>query len=687
MSIRAYDHTVDLAESKIQRTLGGALPALFQQVAVMVDRYRLGGLEASGLQGLVISPSDLDRLIEGFSRSDGATSAWLDHADWGSLDTLAEQFGLSPAEQGVFLAALGPDLAPGVERVYGFLNDDVTQRRATIGLAFALVGVRPDDPDARAILGPSGPLVRNGLVVVGADDRPFLSRSLTVPDSVADLLLGADAHDPLVAPLLTPLVAAVIDGYEDLARAIDHGARWSWIVERPGTAGASMAAAALATLGAEVTAIDVRRLPPHCGLADVIVAATRDATLRGGGLVVVGVDAERDRHALNRLEEPPCPVVLVAHADWSPNWSPVSPFVVRAPVADLDVRRRVWGQLIDAVDADLEPHEVDPLVNSYRLCPEQIVSAVATAAAAAAGTGQPIGLAALRLGARAQTTGRLGQLARHVEPAVSLDQIVLPVRSLQQLREVVDRAVHRELVCSTWGMGRPGGGRAMGVKCLLTGPPGTGKTLSAEAVACELGVDLYVVDLSQIVDKYVGETEKNLERVFAGAAGINAVLFFDEADALFGKRGDVKGAQDRYANVEVSYLLQRMEQFDGVAILASNMPSNFDEAFMRRLDVIVRFTVPEASHREELWRAHLPPQLPIGDDVDLELLAEALAIPGASIANICLAAAFDSAARGVPVGMAELVVAATRALQKEGRLPKPEIFGPWETVAAGAAEA
>jgi SpoVK/Ycf46/Vps4 family AAA+-type ATPase len=201
--------------------------------------------------------------------------------------------------------------------------------------------------------------------------------------------------------------------------------------------------------------------------------------------------------------------------------------------------------------------------------------------------------------------------------------------------------------------------------------------MSAEVIAGELGLDLYVVDLATVVDKYVGETEKNLERIFAEASGVNAVLLFDEADAVFGKRSEVRDAHDRYANIESAYLLQRMETFEGLAILATNLRANIDEAFTRRLDCIVDFPAPTEELRLELWRASLRPPLPVGDDVDLDFLARAFEFTGGNVRSAATSAAYLAAAAGRPVGMAELVAAVEQEYRKLGRLVLEREFGPY----------
>lgn len=213
------------------------------------------------------------------------------------------------------------------------------------------------------------------------------------------------------------------------------------------------------------------------------------------------------------------------------------------------------------------------------------------------------------------------------------------------------------------------GGKGTGLAALFSGGPGTGKTLAAHVVSDALGLDLFQVDLSNVVSKYIGETEKNLERVFQAAERHSVVLFFDEADSLFGSRSEVRDARDRYANLEVSYLLQRMEQYDGIVLLATNLRGNLDSAFSRRLHFIIHFPDPDVPTRRRLWEQHLRPVRPLddGDPVDLDLLAEHVELAGGDIRNIVLAAAYDAAASGRRVGMRLLVEATLREYRKLGR--------------------
>jgi len=253
---------------------------------------------------------------------------------------------------------------------------------------------------------------------------------------------------------------------------------------------------------------------------------------------------------------------------------------------------------------------------------------------------------------------------------------VVPADTLARLREVSAAVRHRPTVHAAWGFGRrlaTGGGVAV----LFSGPSGTGKTMAAAILAREVGAELYAIDLAAVVSKYIGETEKNLDRLFDEAAAASAALFFDEADALFGKRSAVADAHDRYANIEVAFLLQRLEQFDGLVVLATNLPKNLDDAFARRLGHAVEFPFPPAALRERLWRSVFPSQTPLGPDADFAFLARQFELSGGNIRNVALGAAFRAAGRGGPVGMADLIPAVARELQKGGKLPAKADFGPY----------
>jgi SpoVK/Ycf46/Vps4 family AAA+-type ATPase len=268
----------------------------------------------------------------------------------------------------------------------------------------------------------------------------------------------------------------------------------------------------------------------------------------------------------------------------------------------------------------------------------------------------------------------LGELAKKIEPHFQWGDLVLPRDVLHQLQEVTAQVKYRTRVFEEWGfeqklsLGR-------GLHALFAGPSGTGKTMAAEIMASELGLDLYKIDLSNVVSKYIGETEKNLARIFDEAEATSAILFFDEADALFGKRSEVNDAHDRYANVETSFLLQRMEEYAGMTILATNLRRNMDDAFLRRLAFAVQFPFPEEPERLRIWRAVFPAATPRARDLDLEFMARQFKLAGGNIKNVALAAAFLAATDGGVVSMAHVIRATRRELQKMGRSHANAEFG------------
>ena len=277
--------------------------------------------------------------------------------------------------------------------------------------------------------------------------------------------------------------------------------------------------------------------------------------------------------------------------------------------------------------------------------------------------------------AREQSGRDLEALAQKLEPIYTWKDIVLPEDSLAQLREICQRVAHRHRVLAEWGFDRKLS-LGKGVNALFAGPSGTGKTMAAEVIANELGLDLYKIDLSGVVSKYIGETEKNLDRVFRAAENSNAILFFDEADALFGKRSEVRDSHDRYANIEISYLLQKMEEYDGVAVLATNLRQHLDESFIRRLTFTIHFPFPDEASRRCIWARIWPAETPLGEDADPDLLAHRFKLSGGNIKNIALAAAFLAAEAGGPVTMAHLLLATRREYQKMGKaLSESELGG------------
>ncbi|TQL51858.1 ATP-binding protein [Ornithinicoccus hortensis] len=592
------------------------------------------------------------------------------------LRRLAGTAGLDDLDLDLVLTTLLPDLDSRFERLYGYLNDDVSRRRATTGLALEVVGAAPEDAGARARLGPASPLVRLGLLRVEDEDRPFLTRALRVPDRVTAHLLGHPDPAPELVPYLLEAHPYPVPLATRLSRALGSGARLLHLREHaPGT-GASVAAAGLAEAGLGTVAIDLTRVPEHPAPVELLRSARREALFGGAGLVAgpVEVLAAAAPEALRVLTTAEVPVLLTGHDSWDPRWAGGTPLSLTVTPLEPADRARVWARYLDS-----DIGALDGVAEHLALAPAQVARAVAAARTAAAADGTPLRPEHLRLGVQAQNAAGLERLARRIEPEVGWDDLVVTPAVATALRDVTARARHRHTVLTTWRM-RRGGGRGVGITALFAGDSGTGKTMAAEVIAGDLGLDLYTVNLATVVDKYVGETEKNLERIFTEAAGVNAVLFFDEADAVFGKRSSVKDAHDRYANIESAYLLQRLESFDGLAVLATNLRANIDEAFTRRLDAIIDFPAPTEELRRELWARCLAAPLPVADDLDLGFCARSFELAGGDIRAASTTAAYLAAAAGRPVGMGELVAAVQQEYRKLGRLVLEREFGDYLTL-------
>jgi len=588
------------------------------------------------------------------------------------LRDLAATFGLDPVDVDLLLVGVAGDVDPRFERFFGYLNDDVTRRRPSAAVALELAGVPLSSAAGHTRL-LHGPLVTGGLVELDEPDRPFPGRALCVPDRVTSFLLGSDEPDAAIGPVLAALPDAAWGDARPLARALEHGVTLVYLREPPTGSGRVLAVEALRLCGQRALLLDLERL---CRLPDaerLARVAAREARLSGAGLVAGPAGALRDQPLLlHHLVAAPQPLLLVGDTSWDPAWSAEPPLVVEVPASTQEERRGLWRLALDGVAGDEQDLECTSL---FRLRPEEVSRAARSARVQAAlSPDGHVTTAHLRLGARAENGSALERLARRVEPAVGWDELVLPAPVLTALREVALRARYRERVLGEWRM-RPGGGRGQGVVALFAGDSGTGKTMSAEVIAHELGLELYVVDLATVVDKYVGETEKNLERIFAAAAGVNAVLLFDEADAVFGKRSEVRDAHDRYANIESAFLLQRMETFDGLAVLATNLRANIDEAFTRRLDVIVDFPLPDPEHRLALWDRCLGRAVRRAPDVDLRFCAHAFELAGGSIRSAAVTAAYLAAADAGVIGMQHVVTAVQREYRKLGRLCLPSEFG------------
>jgi ATPase family associated with various cellular activities (AAA) len=610
------------------------------------------------------------------------------------LIALARLLGLGSFDVNVVLACLALELDRGYEQLYAGLHDDPAAVRPTAGLVVDLFGRELEDRvAARARLAPGAPLLDHAIVEAG--DQPagsWLATPLRLDPRVTRFLFDQDEVDerlrccarvviPEVGLASLVLPVPLRDRLAGLMRSAASGAD-DLVIYLQGPHGAgrrAMAAAGCAALGIDLLVADGARLAAT-GLEQfelMVRLADREARLQGALLLwedfdtlLAGDQRTKLAHLLSVLDNHPGPIFLAGGTAWEPTDAlPAKTFVrLELPQPGAADRLRLWRDALgDDATAALD---LDAVANTFRLTGGRIRDAVATArglATARDPAGPAVTQADLTAGCRLQSNRKLAELAQLVSPHYGWDDIVLPADQLAQLREIADQVRYRTVVHEDWGFDAKLS-LGKGLNVLFAGPPGTGKTMAPDVLAGELGLDLYKIDLSGVVSKYVGETEKNLARIFDEARTSNAILFFDEADALFGKRTQVRDAHDRYANVEISYLLQKMDEYEGVVVLATNLRKNMDEAFVRRLHFAVDFPLPGLDDRRRIWERIWPDATPRDPELDLDLLAERVEVAGGSIRNIALAGAFLAAADGGVVGLAHLLRATLREYQKMGKI-------------------
>jgi hypothetical protein len=596
-----------------------------------------------------------------------------------ALETLCATFGLSLFERDLLLLCAGMELDGGFAALSAAAQGDPQRVYPTFSLALAAL----PDPHWSALT-PSRPLRRWRLIEVGAGNA-LTHSPLRIDERIVHYLAGIQHIDERLVSIAEPVeaVGKPVPSHREIVERLVSA--WTKrpaegrlpLVQLCGTGvedKRAIAAGACATLGLQLHVMPADVVPSAPGeLENLVRLWTREAALSAVALLldcdeVDPSDALRAGTIARLVERMTSPIILSSRDRWQSRL-PVIAFDVRKPTHE--EQRDVWLEALGNLAPDLDGH-LDMLASQFSLSAPSIRSATVEV------TGERKG--ELDLGAslwdacRLQARPRLDDLAQRIEPAAVWDDLVLPELQHQILREIAGQVRQRATVYETWGFSSRGA-RGLGISALFAGPSGTGKTMAAEVLANELRLDLYRIDLSSVVSKYIGETEKNLRRVFDAADDGGAILLFDEADALFGKRSEVKDSHDRYANIEVSYLLQRMEAYRGLAILTTNLKKALDPAFLRRIRFVVQFPFPDAEQRAEIWRRIFPAATP-REGLDTERLAR-LNVAGGNIRSIALNAAFLAAAAGEPVQMGHLLLAAQTEYVKLERALTDTEFGSW----------
>jgi hypothetical protein len=598
---------------------------------------------------------------------------------------IAREFGLSPVAAECLLLVAAPLLRGEVARLYGIVANDLGRPICDRHLVEQILGGGSATmrESVAAELADGAPLLRFGLITAAATppDRYLFAPLMVDPVLIARLrgqseggvssgtvtsLYGTTRRiDELCVPrsLLRDIVQAVAQEHrEQPLRLLLHG--------RQSSGRRTLLAALAQRAGRQLAVISVERLiqVEASRFASLLRLEIQRAHLRGAVPCVSGLgsfdtqDGEQLREQVRDVfRTHPGPLVFRCDVNVTP---PLDAGYVAFTIPSVSetTRRAFWRQTL--VENCLSAAGVDHLAQRFRLSPGAIVSAARSVADAQHAPGDDA-TERLDQAARQHITTRMSRVADKVERLARWEQVCLPGDVIDSIREFIGRARHRQTVFEAWGFD-PSTSR--GLTALFFGAPGTGKTLVAGLVARELKLDLYRVDLSRVVSKWIGETEKNLAAVFDAAEDGHCLILFDEADSLFARRTEVKSSVDRYANLEVNYLLQRLDTFEGIAILTTNIEGSVDEAFKRRMSLRLSFPFPDEDTRFRLWAAHIPPQAPTQGDLDLRALAEAFPLSGGYIRNCSLRAAFLAAQEGVPLSHEHLLRAVRLEYLDMGKL-------------------
>ncbi len=656
---------------------------------------------------VTLSAEDASRFKDALDRADQKIRSLEEQAQKQGvllrLKSLAEIFGLSEFEWWAFIVCLAPAMDLRYERIYGYLQDDVTRVQPGTDLILALL--LPEGLgrlDYLHLFEQHAPLRLFRLLLPLEENgrQPnSLRQAFQVSPAVVSWLLGAYSsragssgleYTPLNGDIPEELAAAVFDLENMPSADVFNSIHPLVCLYGEDLMQQDVVVRQLST--ALHKSLLKLKIPPECKLdfaLEQLYPAVRDARMLGALLNIQGADVFIDRdgclisEAFEILRLLDDSIVLISKQPFrlSDEMMGNDYPLMRIHIKRLSTSDRInlWDTMLEGVTDELPPQMIEALAGQFVLTTGQIVAAASAAMTQALQEGRLLQSDDLFEAARFHSGHHLAGLAHKIEPRYSWGDLVLPETPITMLNELVSMVKSRPRVLEEWGLGRKLTS-SLGVSALFTGPPGTGKTLAAQIIANELGIDLYRIDLSTIVSKYIGETEKNLEQIFNEAQTSNAILFFDEADAIFGKRSEVKDAHDRYANIEVGYLLQRMEAYDGVAILATNLRANLDEAFTRRLQFIINFPFPEEEYRLRIWDVLIPPELPRADDLDLKLMAKRFKLAGGSIRNSIVSAAFAAAEESQPQGgsgclkMSHLMHGVQRELQKMGKLVQETDF-------------
>ncbi len=728
-SIQAYNHSWEQIQEEL-KLLDLRIRLQFKQQRADEEQER-----RNQLKGLIISDSEIEALLEQEEqeqKSSESKQLWeeiqeleqflysrtrvtVEQGIFLHLEHLVWAFGLDLFARNCLLLCLAVEWDRKYEKIFAYLQDDVTCKYPTIDLALKLLcRSKEENIMARGAFALDSPLMKyllhsadEGQTAGSRLSRPlklerrfldYFFQTLTLDTAIEDWTEFINPYDPIEPLLLNIDIQEEMRAWWQRVLAEENALKPLFVIHGPSGSGKRLQVRRLCSYYAcPLLMIDLAKMPlDKDGFARGLHNILRECLLTGAlacirGLETIMPDSFENHKApgssapdgrrgilLGILEELPGPLFILAEKplgrmELGPDYSV---FTIGLDIPGEIVRKEIWEQF-SAGYKFAAPVDWGQMASKFRFTAGQIRDALQEAREITYSDRElkpGISLETLHRACFDQGRHVLGRTAARIKPVYCWEHLILPPDTIELLNNACNQMKNRYIVYGQWGFEqRLAYGK--GLSLLFSGLPGTGKTMAAQVIARELNLELYRIDLAQIVSKYIGETEKNLRQIFSEAQSSNAILFFDEADALFGKRSEVKDSHDRYANIEIAYLLQKVEEYEGISILATNLAKNMDEAFVRRITFIVEFPFPDAQYRKKIWLSMFPQQTPLHKDVDFDFLANRFEIAGGSIKNIVLAAAFLAAQESDEVRMKHILRATKYEFKKTGRVLLKEDLG------------
>lgn len=676
-----------------------------EQEIDQILQHPIGVLRWQSVPNSIINPSILEAIDKLSHEINQRKAESFQQGITLRLDRLAKGFGLIPFDIDILITSLTPELESSYERIFSWLHNDTAIKRPTVALVLHLLSFSfINRLSGRVSFAPNSPLIKNNLIYLvnepSQTDLPLINKIIKPDERIINYLFGIDDIDNRITAFakyaLPHINISDLILPDDKKNAlinitnnyINNNTPFIFYFQGVYGVGKETAVHGICSkIGIGLITVEVDKLIDYdtTEFKTSLALIHREAILQEAGIYWKDFDLllKDDKSVLLslficELEDYVGLCFLSGELQWEPADVLKSKPLIRIelPYPGFQQRSELWHRALKSTKSTVSNTDIALLADKFRLTGGQINDSVKTAENLVFRRDSEllnVTIDDLYAACRLQSNQKLSLMAKKIKPNYVWDDIVLPNKKMKQLKAICNHIKYRSIVYEKWGFEQKLS-LGKGLNVLFTGPSGVGKTMSAEVLAGELGLDLYKIDLSMVVSKYIGETEKNLSRIFFEAETSNAIIFFDEADSLFSKRSEVHDSHDRHANIETCYLLQKMEEYNGMVILATNLGRNLDDAFIRRIHFSIDFVLPDNEDRLLIWGKIWPAATPLNKDINLEFMANQFDIPGGNIRNIALAAAFTAAKENEPINMEYLICATRMEYEKMGKVATEDDF-------------